>query len=517
MLVGSAVSVLVLVLALVGACSAANILLIAPTPSFSHQLPFHTVSKALLQRGHRVTLMTTDSLKISHENYTEIDLSASHNHMRAEYDFVKKYEEPPTQSVTLMRDIGYAVIDMQLNEPSVQKFIRSGETFDLAILEGLAYMSCYGLLHKMGSPPVVKLLTMTAPSSVYYNFGSPMNPAYMPDMWLGYSDRMNFWQRLYNTYFYLRLMYMWYYEVLPMQEELMRKHFGPDVPSAYEADRNVSLLITANHFVLEYPRPHLPNIIEITGIHVATEPKPLPKDIKKFLDEAEEGVIYFSLGSNVRSNAMPAWKRQAFIEAFRQLPQRVLWKWESDSLPDQPDNVMVRKWLPQQDVLAHPKVRLFIMQGGLQSLNEAAYHGVPLLVIPFFSDQAHNAAKIQQSGIGVWLEYSDLTRDALLRDLRTLLHDNKYKENMKTLSTIFREHKADSVDRAVWWLEYVIRHKGAPHMRSAALDLHWWQRLLLDVIAFVLLVAIVSTYLLYLIGRRIVQFLSGFRLKLKSE
>ncbi|WP_266145817.1 nucleotide disphospho-sugar-binding domain-containing protein, partial [Escherichia coli] len=165
---------------------------------------------------------------------------------------------------------------------------------------------------------------------------------------------------------------------------------------------------------------------------------------------------------------------------------------------------MVRKWLPQQDVLAHPKVRLFIMQGGLQSLNEAAYHGVPLLVIPFFSDQAHNAAKIQQSGIGVWLEYSDLTRDALLRDLRTLLHDNKYKENMKTLSTIFREHKADSVDRAVWWLEYVIRHKGAPHMRSAALDLHWWQRLLLDVIAFVLLVAIVSTYLLYLIGRRIV-------------
>ncbi|XP_047107072.1 UDP-glucosyltransferase 2-like [Schistocerca piceifrons] len=510
-------AVAVSLLAVVTACSAARILMMAPTPSFSHQLPFHILAKALLQRGHQVTLMTTDSAKISHENYTEIDLSVSYNYVREAYDFLKTYHQPPTQSVTMLRYISHAVADMEFNDSSVQKFMRSGETFDLAILEGLAYHSFYGLIHKMGSPPVAKLLTLTAPSSVYYNFGSPMEPAYMPDMWLGYSDRMDFWQRLYNTYFYLRLMYMWFYQAMPLQEEVMRKYFGPDPPSVYEADRNVSLLITANHFVFEYPRPHLPNIIEITGIHVATKQKPLPKDIKKFLDEAEDGVIYFSLGSNVRSNAMPDWKRQAFIETFRELPQRVLWKWENDSLPGQPDNLMVSKWLPQQDILAHPNVRLFIMQGGLQSLNEATYHAVPLLVIPFFSDQAHNAAKIQQAGIGVRLEYSDVTKDTLLRDIRTALQDPKYKDNMRTLSSIFREHKADSVERAVWWLEYVIRHKGAPHLRSAAIDLHWWQRLLLDVIAFVLLVTAIGAYLLYLFTRRLVQFLSEFRVKFKTE
>ncbi|XP_049856470.1 UDP-glucosyltransferase 2-like isoform X2 [Schistocerca gregaria] len=510
-------AVAVSLLTVVTACSAARILMMAPTPSFSHQMPFHILAKALLHRGHQVTLMTTDSAKMSHENYTEIDLSVSYNYIRKAYDFLKTYHQPPTQSVTMLRYIAHAVADMEFNDSSVQKFMRSGETFDLAILEGLAYHSFYGLIHKMGSPPVAKLLTLTAPSSVYYNFGSPMEPAYMPDMWLGFSDRMDFWQRLYNTYFYLRLMYMWFYQAMPLQEEVMRKYFGPDPPSVYEADRNVSLLITANHFVFEYPRPHLPNIIEITGIHVATKPKPLPKGIKKFLDEAEDGVIYFSLGSNVRSNAMPDWKRQAFIEAFRELPQKVLWKWENDSLPGQPDNLMVSKWLPQQDILAHPNVRLFIMQGGLQSLNEATYHAVPLLVIPFFSDQAHNAAKIQQAGIGVRLEYSDVTKDTLLRDIRTALQDPKYKENMRTLSSIFREHKADSVERAVWWLEYVIRHKGAPHMRSAALDLHWWQRLLLDVIAFVLLVTAVGAYLLYLSTRRLVQFLSQFRVKFKTE
>lgn len=48
---------------------------------------------------------------------------------------------------------------------------------------------------------------------------------------------------------------------------------------------------------------------------------------------------------------MPEDKRRIFIEAFSDLPQRVLWKWEDDNLPGKPENVMISKWLPQQDVL----------------------------------------------------------------------------------------------------------------------------------------------------------------------
>jgi glucuronosyltransferase len=62
-------------------------------------------------------------------------------------------------------------------------------------------------------------------------------------------------------------------------------------------------------------------------------------------------VIYFSLGSNVRSDHLPEEKRLAFVEAFSELPQKVLWKWESDVLPGQPSNVKLGKWLPQQDIL----------------------------------------------------------------------------------------------------------------------------------------------------------------------
>jgi len=50
---------------------------------------------------------------------------------------------------------------------------------------------------------------------------------------------------------------------------------------------------------------------------------------------------------------MPEEKRRVFIEAFSELPQKILWKWESDILPGQPSNVKIAKWLPQQDILGN--------------------------------------------------------------------------------------------------------------------------------------------------------------------
>nr|CAD7439934.1 unnamed protein product [Timema bartmani] len=60
--------------------------------------------------------------------------------------------------------------------------------------------------------------------------------------------------------------------------------------------------------------------------------------------------------------------------------------------------------------------------------------------------------------------------------------------------SVLREDMPDnSLERAVWWTEYVLRHKGAPHLRTAAVDMPWYQFLLLDVIAFLLLTAITTS------------------------
>ena len=76
------------------------------------------------------------------------------------------------------------------------------------------------------------------------------------------------------------------------------------------------------------------------------------QDLEDYLNEAEHGVIYFSMGSMIRAETLPSDKTDAFLQAFSELPQRVLWKWEADTLPGQPENVRIAKWLPQFDILS---------------------------------------------------------------------------------------------------------------------------------------------------------------------
>ena len=75
---------------------------------------------------------------------------------------------------------------------------------------------------------------------------------------------------------------------------------------------------------------------------------------------------------------------------------------------------------------------------------------------------------------------------------------HRYRENAQRLSRIIQDQPLTPLEQAVYWTEYVIRHKGAPHLRSAVLDLTWYQNFLLDVIA-VLALAIVSILLILLL------------------
>lgn len=79
----------------------------------------------------------------------------------------------------------------------------------------------------------------------------------------------------------------------------------------------------------------------------------LYQDLQKFLDSASDGVIYFSMGSVLQSSDLPDYKRDALLEAFSELKQHVLWKWETDALPALPGNVRVGKWFPQTDILGN--------------------------------------------------------------------------------------------------------------------------------------------------------------------
>ncbi|XP_049860385.1 UDP-glucosyltransferase 2-like [Schistocerca gregaria] len=479
-------------------CLGARILAAVPTPSISHQLPLRTVLLELARRGHQVTFITTHPIGVPTANYSEIDISLSVKAFREVMDFNAFPDaSSPVALLKFILDMRIYGCEFQFGLEPMKEFMKLEQKYDVFIIEKFGFTCYYGLAHKMGSPPLIGYTSLGITSLNRKTFGSPINPSYIPDYNLGYTDHMTFWQRMYNAYILLRSLDVEETVLYGKEEKQLKKYSGPNPPTVKEMDYNFSLMLVNNHFSVSYPVPNTPNIVELTGIHIEKERKPLPKDVRAFLDGARDGVVYFSLGSNVQSSAMPPDTVRAFLDAFAGIPQRVLWKWEADRLPGQPGNVMTAKWLPQQDVLAHRNVRLFITQGGLQSWNEAAYFSVPVIGIPFLGDQIYNVEKMVGLGVGRRLDLKDVTKDSVLEAVQTVLEDKSYQENMKRFSAIYREHQSTSLERAVWWVEYVIRHQGAPHLRSAALDLHWWQLLLLDVIAFILAVAAVAAFVLY--------------------
>ena len=68
------------------------------------------------------------------------------------------------------------------------------------------------------------------------------------------------------------------------------------------------------------------------------------------------------------------------------------------------------------------------------------------------------------------------------------MNDDDLKENMKRMHELFVDARDPPLDRAVWWVEYVLRHKGAEFLKPHSVDLPWYQYHLLDVIAFILVI-----------------------------
>ena len=107
------------------------------------------------------------------------------------------------------------------------------------------------------------------------------------------------------------------------------------------------VLAQGSPLVMGGMRPVPPNIV-YCGMMQCREARPLPEDLQKFMDSATQGVLYVSFGSVLQGSQVPVDKKEALIKAFGSLKQKVLMKWESDDMDGKPDNMMVRKFLPQQ-------------------------------------------------------------------------------------------------------------------------------------------------------------------------
>lgn len=96
--------------------------------------------------------------------------------------------------------------------------------------------------------------------------------------------------------------------------------------------------------------------------------------------------------------------------------------------------------------------------------------------------------------------------------LKALL--DRYRSRLRRLAQLAHEQPIKPLDKAVFWIEYVIRHKGAAHLRSPAIDVPFYRFYMLDVAATLILTLLFFVYALRLLVNYI---LSSIVIKHKSK
>lgn len=161
--------------------------------------------------------------------------------------------------------------------------------------------------------------------------------------------------------------------------------------------------------------------------------------------------------------------------------------------------------MPQNDLLGHANTRAFLSHGGLNSIYEAMYHGVPVVGVPLFGDHYDTMTRVAAKGMGIMLHWKYMSEDDLYTALSSVITDSSYRKQARLLSTIHKDQPGHPVTRAVYWICYILRHHGANHLRSTVYEVATYQYFLLDVIFTVGAVLALSGFVL----RRLVRLLRG--------
>ncbi|XP_064112827.1 UDP-glycosyltransferase UGT5-like isoform X2 [Macrobrachium nipponense] len=488
-----------------------KILMLLPIGSKSHRNVFIPLAEALADRGHKVDMLTSYDIQHQNPNIREIPHGLPHypdTNVNMFNEAKKK-----TGIISVLKDRMCKMARDIYRVPHVKELYRKRKEYDLIVLDHLFNEFSYPFVHEM---PFITIATPGMDPRQSAVLGNLLSPAYMPSF-LYEPNFEHVFGRLVNTVFSIGVPFYWrVWEVIPAVQKEVNVHF-PDLPPLLEIERNQSLVLLNSHFSNDLTVPLLPSQVEVGGMHCRPA-KHLPEDLESWIEGAgSAGVIYFSLGSVTKGNTLPNKYRHMFIEAFSKLNQRILWKFETD-LEGIPENTMISPWLPQQDILGHPNVKVFISHGGLLSLQETLYHGTPVVVLPLFGDQPSNAAKVIANGWGLSLTFEDLTVDLIISSIEEVINKSKYQENVVKTSRLYKDQLNSPVERAVFWTEYVIRHRGAPKLRSPAASLSWVQLLLLDVLALSLLIVILPLLILWWLFQKVLVAVFGKNsFKKKSE
>ena len=67
---------------------------------------------------------------------------------------------------------------------------------------------------------------------------------------------------------------------------------------------------------------------------------------------------------------------------------------------------------------------------------------------------------------GKIIDVFTMNEDIFFQSIQEVLNEPSYRMNMQRLAMLHRDQQMKPLDNAIFWIEFVMRHKGAAHLRT---------------------------------------------------
>uniref|UniRef100_A0A4W4ENZ8 UDP-glycosyltransferases domain-containing protein n=1 Tax=Electrophorus electricus TaxID=8005 RepID=A0A4W4ENZ8_ELEEL len=397
---------------------------------FSHWLNIKVIIDELISRGHSVTVVThsaTPSVKTTEHpgyNVEVIQVPYTKQHIiDIMYRFRRYWTYDLPKDNILQASLKLKELtDVTMEHKTIlcRKLFAHGdllekwskEKIDVLLTDPMTM--CGELLAQKLNLPFIISLRFSFGSAAERLCGQlPAPPSYVPGVGIKYTDHMGFLQRVKN-FLYIFSQDLLFSFVAKIKWDSIYTEIMGKPTTLCERIGKADIWLIRTYWDFDYPRPSLPNFKFVGGLHCKPA-KPLPK---------------------------------------------VLWRYTGDKPDTLTPNTRLYDWIPQNDLLGHPKTKAFITHGGTNGLYEAIYHGVPMVGLPLFVDQPDNMNHMRTKGAAVMLDFNKMESKDLKEALTDVIHNPSYKKNIMRLSRIHHDQPMKPLDQAVFWIEYVMRNKG---------------------------------------------------------
>uniref|UniRef100_A0A0A1WCI7 UDP-glucuronosyltransferase 2B4 n=1 Tax=Zeugodacus cucurbitae TaxID=28588 RepID=A0A0A1WCI7_ZEUCU len=449
----------------------ANILSLVEVIAPDQQIWHDAIIRGLIERGHKVTLVSGSTLHSKSPQFTQIHLEQ----VKGVLDAINNNAPSrlanawlnPFERLHYWYDKQMRICQSVLSSSGLDELMAlsrgSGveEPFDVIIYDATYGHSCLLALTQLFEevPIVAVSASHITPDFLQVVPGTQLQPATVPHFASTHDMRMNFFERLHNTLIYAAGQFFRQFTVLRVQEALLARHealLTAHVKPTFERiNERVKVALVNSHPAFDYVHSLPPNVIQVAGLQFDNINRPLLVEMQAFIDNSLDGVFIINIGAELLTSSLI----EQVLSVVDKFPEYgFVWGVKKIMIPAAGrKNLYVGKWLKKSNILAQNKVIGVITGGSHMEVQEALYHGVPIIAIKNNLQPPSIATRVQSLGIGLSVDLS-AGAEQLQSAISALATQPHYTENAKSRQVAFRNRPQSALDEALWWIEHVLAH-----------------------------------------------------------